>query len=304
MIQYTNVYVYLDTANPGKYTYKNITFDYKPFYVGIGRTKRSLFHIKEATSKSKNIVNPYKTRIIKNLIKRGLFPNILFIYENISREEANGIERDFIKTFGRIIDGSGILTNITEGGDGGDTISNNINREEILKKFRIRSSGDNNPMYGKLGKDNPKTCKYVIFQNGKFVEMVYGGEALNLWLKNNKMSKNTFTKLYMKIKLCHNKMEVYKIHKNDDVSSIKCMSIKQIEEYENKIYKDMIGKTKNNTKLVGIRKYKVVNPNGEVFIVDNFSKFCRENNLHRATFRLVAYGKKPDYYGWKCEIAD
>lgn len=301
MIQYTNVYVYLDTANPGKYTYKNITFDYKPFYVGIGRIKRSLFHIKEATSKSKNIVNPYKTRIIKNLIKRGLFPNILFIYENIGREEANSIERDFIKTFGRIIDESGILTNITEGGDGGDTISNNINRKEILKKFRIRSGGENNPMYGKLGECNPNSYKYVIYKNSTLECVIYGGKEVIKWISDNKMSQTTFRKLASKKKLCHNKIEIYKLNKTDDIDIVP-MSMKQIEEYENKIYKEMISKTKNNTKLVGIRKYKVVNPNGEVFIVDNFSKFCRENNLHRATFRLVAYGKKQDYYGWKCEI--
>jgi len=207
MNQYTNVYVYLDTSAPGKYVYKNITFDYKPFYVGIGRTKRSLFHIKEATSKSKNIVNPYKTRVIKNLIKRGLFPSIQFIYEDISRDEANNIERDFIRTFGRIIDNSGILTNITEGGDGGDTISNNINKENILKKFRERSKGKNNPMFGKLGESNPNSCKYVICKSGELDCVIYGGQQLNDWIRQNKMSKRTFTNLYKKNKLCHNGIE-------------------------------------------------------------------------------------------------
>lgn len=39
------------------------------------------------------------------------------VYENLNREIAKEIEIDIIKHFGKLIDGSGILTNITDGGD-------------------------------------------------------------------------------------------------------------------------------------------------------------------------------------------
>lgn len=39
-------YVYLDPRKPGRYCYKDISFLYEPLYVGKGKNKRYLVHIK------------------------------------------------------------------------------------------------------------------------------------------------------------------------------------------------------------------------------------------------------------------
>ena len=44
--------------------------------------------------------------------------------------------------------------NISSGGEYGDTFTNNPNKEEIRKKFIIRSAGVNNGMYGKKHKES------------------------------------------------------------------------------------------------------------------------------------------------------
>lgn len=44
--------------------------------------------------------------------------------------------------------------------------------------------------------------------------------------------------------------------------------------------------------------YKLTSPSGEIFIVENMRKFCRENNLgHSPIFALIS-GRKKYYKGW------
>ena len=49
---------------------------------------------------------------------------------------------------GTKIDKSGPLSNISKGGDGGDTFTNNPRKEEIREKHRLNAIGENNNMYG------------------------------------------------------------------------------------------------------------------------------------------------------------
>jgi len=77
----------------------------KPFYVGIGKIKRCLDH-------------SGRNRFYKKLV--ATFPNKKFeriiLYKEISIENAYRIEKQIIKRCGRIVDGSGYLTNIHTGG--------------------------------------------------------------------------------------------------------------------------------------------------------------------------------------------
>jgi group I intron endonuclease len=49
--------------------------------------------------------------------------------------------------------------NMTNGGDGGDTLSSHPNRDNIIKGFSERTSGKNNPMYGRK---RPDTAIYLL----------------------------------------------------------------------------------------------------------------------------------------------
>jgi len=124
------VYIYLDPFKPGKWQYEDITFDYKPFYVGIGVGRRWKEHLSKYNLE--NDINKIKNKKIKNILNKNENPKIIKIYENLSHQKAKEKEIDVISTFGRIINKSGILTNITPGGD--MTSANSLGKNNIHSK--------------------------------------------------------------------------------------------------------------------------------------------------------------------------
>jgi len=56
-----------------------------------------------------------------------------------------------------------------------------------------------------------------------------------------------------------------------------------------------IGSDKNMSKT-----WKIVNPDGDVFIVKNLKTFCQENNLHDSNMIKVAYNRQSNHKGWMC----
>jgi uncharacterized protein YdaT len=114
--------------------YKHIRLDTNEvFYVGIGSK------ISRAFSKGRR--NPYWHNIVK---KTDYIVEIVQHCE--TREEASDIERDLILQYGRIgIDPNGTLVNMTKGGDGGDTITDHPNRDEILEKKSNALKGISRP---------------------------------------------------------------------------------------------------------------------------------------------------------------
>lgn len=85
------------------------------FYVGIGKIKnyKRAYHKKIRNDIWKNIVN--KTQY-----------DIQIIYDNISWEEACNKEIELIKLYGRIDLNTGTLANMTNGGDGNNSMTDSI----------------------------------------------------------------------------------------------------------------------------------------------------------------------------------
>jgi len=137
------VYVILDITESGEWKYKDKTFINKPIYVGMGIGNRYLAHFTlKLYSKESNFT---KHKLIKKLIESGNKPLSIKVFENLDREKAKEIEIDMIKHFGKSIDGSGILTNITDGGD--------------------------ETRYNKLGGENPHSKKvYQYALDGGFIK--------------------------------------------------------------------------------------------------------------------------------------
>jgi len=65
------------------------------------------------------------------------------------------------------------------------------------------------------------------------------------------------------------------------------------EETKQKIKKSMLGKNAKN-------KYKLINKDGEEFIVENLSKFSEDNDLQTSLLCAVANGRRNQHKGWKC----
>ena len=83
-----------------------------PFYVGKGKDDRAWFHLK---SKS----HTFFIRTINKIRKEYNCEPIIKIYDdNLSEPEAFELEMKLIKKYGRRNNGSGILINLTNGGEG------------------------------------------------------------------------------------------------------------------------------------------------------------------------------------------
>jgi hypothetical protein len=68
---------------------------------------------------------------------------------------------------------------------------------------------------------------------------------------------------------------------------------------------DMIDKIiMNKTTLKGLyipkvtKSFFVISPNGEIIIVSNQSKFCKDNNLDSTSFSRMLNGKRKSSQGW------
>lgn len=109
-------YIYLDPRKPGNYNYQVFHFDYEPFYVGKGQGGRCYNHLNETKNRTCNLKKFYK---VQKILKQGLEPIVLKIYENLEEPIAFQNEIDLIKIIGRHDKKLGPLVNLTNGGDGG-----------------------------------------------------------------------------------------------------------------------------------------------------------------------------------------
>lgn len=126
------VYVYLNQLKSGIWSFREHSFHYQPFYVGKGKKKREKSHLYPSNLKGKS----QKNNTIKKIIKEtGEEPIHIRLYENLTNDEAIKIEAEFIKSFGKLSDGTGILTNLTDGGEGvNNFVDKNISKPWARKK--------------------------------------------------------------------------------------------------------------------------------------------------------------------------
>jgi hypothetical protein len=146
------VYVYLDPREIGLYKYDCYEFNNMPFYVGVSNNRavhdRKNRHLYYAKLDKDVTNNNYKKNIIKSILSDNLEPIILKYRENLSKKEAFDLEKNMILCIGNRYDKSGPLINISKGGDGGDTFTNNPRKEEIREIHRKNATGSNNNMFG------------------------------------------------------------------------------------------------------------------------------------------------------------
>lgn len=133
------VYVMLDQRKIGRWNYKNIEFEYQPFYVGVGSKYRMTAHFTPYNLQK----NSLKNNIIKSIYKDlNEYPVYYKIYTGITREMACEIEVDVIKHFGKIINGNGILSNVVDGGEGANGLIHSDEYKNSLKKRIFQYSLD------------------------------------------------------------------------------------------------------------------------------------------------------------------
>lgn len=111
------------------------------FYIGIGSVKRS---------QSKYMRNSHCLNKRAKAERENCF-EIKIFYSGLAWKKACKIECQLIKQYGRKDNGTGILTNMTDGGEGR---LNYTTTEKVKQKISKSLQGENNPMYGRTGKSS------------------------------------------------------------------------------------------------------------------------------------------------------
>lgn len=126
----------------------------QPFYVGKGkhvpgRTARWRGHISEARKWTPTCHwgNHLKLNIIREILNEGLEPSCEVVYSSDDEHLVFLVEQQEISRHGRLCNGTGILTNLTKGGEG--TSAKKQWQLERQSARRRKMLGKNNPMYGK-----------------------------------------------------------------------------------------------------------------------------------------------------------
>ena len=134
-----------------------LCFNDCPFYIGKGKKERLYCHERKVIDKNydefgiSKDYNPHKTRKIKKILNGG--NNIEYKILYFSTDEADVLlqEQKFISQYGRKgIDVDGILTNITNGGIGGDCVTG------LSDEKRAMLSENRRLAFAKFKKENPE----------------------------------------------------------------------------------------------------------------------------------------------------
>ncbi len=120
------VYCYLDPRRPGKYSYDglDVCFLWEPFYIGCGKNNRLREHLSnyELNNEKRINHNRIKNKKIKDILSENLNPIIVILNNCIEKDLSREIEINLIDKIGRIVKKDGPLSNISDGGDGGDNM--------------------------------------------------------------------------------------------------------------------------------------------------------------------------------------
>ena len=105
-----------------------------PFYIGKGKDKRSMGHFKPHSLKHAN----HKNHVIKKALRDGVEVLSEIIHRDLSESDAYAKEFELIAFYGRHNFG-GLLTNVTEGGVGGNGLY--IRTQETREKIAASKRG-------------------------------------------------------------------------------------------------------------------------------------------------------------------
>lgn len=108
-----------------------------PFYIGKGIGDRAYYHLKPTSLNSKE--NLHKTNTILKAKREGKDVLVEFLHINLTEQEAYDLERDIVFKYGRRNNGTGILTNLTDGGYGVLGFKHTEETKRILRETTLKS---------------------------------------------------------------------------------------------------------------------------------------------------------------------
>lgn len=135
------VYAYLDPRKVGYYQYDMselpgwlddnlLSLNNEPFYIGKGIGYRCWVGLKD----DKNLLFKLKINTINSIISSGYEPIVVKLFEDLCEEKALQLETFLVSRIGKIINGTGTLVNVTDGGDGMSGYKHSDEWRKVLSK--------------------------------------------------------------------------------------------------------------------------------------------------------------------------
>jgi hypothetical protein len=248
------------------YTYAYLREDKTPYYIGKGKDRR-------AYRKHKNVKVPKNINLI------------IILKNNLTEKEAFKHEAYMIAILGRIDNGTGILENKTNGGEG---CPGYIYTEEYRKKLSENIKGENNPFYGRKHTDETKQKIRELNIGKKLLEETKEKIKKSMTGENNPN--------YGKRGKKHT--EGWKKNHSDAMSGEKNPFYGQKHTEENK---KKMSEKKRGPNHRSAKKYILTNPEGlEYVVIGELEIFCKKNQISYSTMRLAAQKKQttPRSNGW------
>lgn len=124
-------------------------FSNLPFYVGKGSITKKHDRIKDHLS-LRDKLNKHKYNTILKIRKQKKEPVVEIVANELEEEFAFNLEKELILSYGRRDIGTGILTNLTEGGEGtAGVVYTEEYRKQLSQLRKGKYTGEKNPFYGK-----------------------------------------------------------------------------------------------------------------------------------------------------------
>lgn len=202
----------------------------------------------------------------------------------LTLHSANHFESFYIKHFNSMTPNG---YNLRTGGD----VS--LLNDEAKKKIGDANRGKNHPQFGKIGSESHKSKKYLVIMPSGDIEIING--LRDFCRKNGLRPESMHSVVSGRIK--HHK-------------GYRC------EKYINGLYTDeqlnVISKEwakewydhvpiKKGESSPFSKKHIIITPNGDAFVINGLTHFCRENGLEQSGLNAVSSGKVKHSKGHLCE---
>jgi len=263
----------MDPRKPGPHIFDDVLFNYEPYYVGKGISGRIFDHLRKKYQNQDR--NRHKVNRI-NLIRKSydIKKFILKLKVGLFEREAFQLEKELILKIGRLDLSTGPLLNCNEGGSGADnskyrsyqplTIEQKNHLRQKLTGRTFTQEHRRNKSIAQMGPKNHRFGKATSSEikiriSESLKGRVFSSETLAK-IRNGRLGKQHSLEARKKISLNHTD---FSGHKNPN-----------------------------------IKKYQVISPDGDVFIVlGGLPEFAKKKNINAQILYNASSTNKPRH-GW------